>query len=174
MAGNKTQPARESVAAFLKKKASADQLADCRALATMFGELTGKAARMWGSSIVGFDSYHYVYASGREGDAPLIGFSPRGRTLAVYLAPHAGAKSLLSKLGKHKTGAGCLYIKSLEDVDRDGIRIAVFYTKLYNRLLVPLTAADQPQAPPNLRAALATITRHVDDYATRARLPQAA
>ena len=56
----------------------------------------------------------------------------------------------------------------------DGIRIAVFYTKLYNRLLVPLTAADQPQAPPNLRAALATITRHVDDYATRARLPQAA
>ena len=56
----------------------------------------------------------------------------------------------------------------------DGIRIAVFYTKLYNRLLVPLTAADQPQAPPELRAALTTITRHVDDYATRARLPQAA
>lgn len=56
----------------------------------------------------------------------------------------------------------------------DGIRIAVFYTKIYNRLLVPLTAADQPQAPPELRAALTTITRHVDDYATRARLPQAA
>jgi predicted MarR family transcription regulator len=56
----------------------------------------------------------------------------------------------------------------------DGIRIAVFYTKLYSRLLVPLTAADQPQAPPDLRAALATITRHVDDYAIRARLPQAA
>ena len=56
----------------------------------------------------------------------------------------------------------------------DGIRIAVFYTKIYNRLLVPLTAANQPQAPPDLRAALAAITRHVDDYATRARLPRAA
>jgi predicted MarR family transcription regulator len=56
----------------------------------------------------------------------------------------------------------------------DGIRIAIFYTKIYNRLLIPLTAADQPQAPPQLRAALATISRHVDDYATHARLPQAA
>lgn len=115
---NKTQPTRVSVADFLAKKASAAQLADCKELVKLFKELTGKAPKMWGPSIVGFDSYHYAYPSGREGDAPLIGFAPRGKELVVYLYPNLKTKALFAKLGKHKSGAGCLYIKSLGDVDR--------------------------------------------------------
>jgi hypothetical protein len=118
MAENKTKPTKVSVADFLKKKASADQLADCKELVKLFKEITGKAPKMWGPSIVGFDSYHYVYPSGREGDAPLIGFSPRGKELSLYMCPYLEAKPLLAKLGKHKAGAGCLYIRKLEDVDR--------------------------------------------------------
>jgi hypothetical protein len=115
---NKTKPTKLSVAAFLKKKASAEQLPDCQELVKMFKALTGKAPKMWGPSIVGFDSYHYVYPSGREGDAPLIGFSPRGRELSLYMCPYLEAKPLLAKLGKHKAAAGCLYIRRLDDVDR--------------------------------------------------------
>jgi hypothetical protein len=118
MAVNKTKPTKVSVADFLKKKASADQLADCKELVKLFKEITGKAPKMWGPSIVGFDSYHYVYPSGREGDAPLIGFSPRGKELSLYMCPYLEAKPLLAKLGKYKAGAGCLYIRKLEDVDR--------------------------------------------------------
>jgi hypothetical protein len=77
---------------------------------------------MWGPSIVGFDSYHYVYPSGREGDAPLIGFAPRKNELSLYMAPNLEARALMAKLGKHKAGAGCLYIKALDDVDRDVLR----------------------------------------------------
>jgi hypothetical protein len=116
--GNKTRPTKVSVARFLSRKASGEQLADCRELVKLFGTLTRKAPTMWGPSIVGFGSYHYVYPSGREGDAPLIGFAPRGRELSLYLCPYLGAKPLLAKLGRHKAGAGCLYIRRLEDVDR--------------------------------------------------------
>jgi hypothetical protein len=118
MTENKTKPTQASVADFLKKKASAEQLADCKELVKLFKEITGKAAKMWGPSIVGFDSYHYVYPSGREGDAPLIGFGVRGKELSLYMCPYLEAKPLLAKLGKHKAGAGCLYIKRLDDVDR--------------------------------------------------------
>jgi hypothetical protein len=122
MSENKTKPTQISAAAFLEKKASAEQLADCKELVKLFKELTGKTPRMWGPSIVGFDSYHYVYPSGREGDAPLIGFSPRAKELSLYLCPGLEAKALLKKLGKHKAGAGCLYIRKLDDVDRDVLR----------------------------------------------------
>jgi hypothetical protein len=116
---NKTRPTKVTPAAFLAAKVKdADQLADCRELIKLFRALTGKPAKMWGPSIVGFGSYHYVYPSGREGDAPLIGFSPRGRELSLYLCPYLEAKPLLRKLGKHKAGAGCLYIRKLDDVDR--------------------------------------------------------
>lgn len=118
MAENKTKPTRVSVADFLNKKASAEQLTDCKELVKLFKEITGKAPKMWGPSIVGFDSYHYVYPSGREGDAPLIGFAVRGKEVVLYMCPNLEAKPLLAKLGKHKSGAGCLYIKKLDDVDR--------------------------------------------------------
>jgi hypothetical protein len=116
---NKTRPTKVTPAAFLAVKVKdPEQLADCRELIKLFRELSGKPAKMWGPSIVGFGSYHYVYPSGREGDAPLIGFSPRGRELSLYLCPYLEAKPLLQKLGKHKAGAGCLYIRKLDDVDR--------------------------------------------------------
>ena len=118
-AKNKTQPTKLSPAAFLKAKVKdPQQLADSLELMKLFKSITGKPARMWGPSIVGFDSYHYVYPSGREGDAPLIGFSPRAKELSLYMAPYLEAKPLMKQLGKHKAGAGCLYIKTLDDVDR--------------------------------------------------------
>ena len=88
MTENKTKPTKGSVAAFLKKAAKGQQLEDSQALVKLFRELTGKPAKMWGPSIVGFDSYHYVYPSGREGDAPLIGFAPRKNELVAV--PRAG------------------------------------------------------------------------------------
>lgn len=115
---NKTQPTQVSPSAFLAKAASGQQLKDSRELVKLFRELTGKRAKMWGPSIVGFGSYHYIYESGREGDAPEIGFSPRKGQLVVYLAPYLDDQSLKAKLGKHKAGAGCLYIRTLDDVDR--------------------------------------------------------
>ena len=118
MAENKTKPTRISVAAFLKKAAAGQQLKDSQELVKLFKEITGKPGRMWGPTIVGFDSYHYVYESGREGDAPLAGFAPRKSGLVLYLAPYVEAKAVMAKLGKHKAGAGCLYIKTLDDIDR--------------------------------------------------------
>jgi hypothetical protein len=115
---NKTQPTKVRPAAFIAKVANGQQREDCRELTQLFRELTGKPAKMWGPSIVGFGSYHYVYPSGREGDAPLIGFAPRKNELSLYLAPHLDDKGLRAKLGKHKSGAGCLYIRRLDDVDR--------------------------------------------------------
>lgn len=118
MAENKTRPTKVSVAGFLKKAAAGQQLKDSQELVKLFKELTGKPARMWGPSIVGFDSYHYIYESGREGDAPVIGFAPRKAELVLYLAPYLEDKGLKAKLGRHKAGAGCLYIKSLDGIDR--------------------------------------------------------
>ncbi len=118
MAENKTRPTRVSVAQFLKKKATGQQLADSQELVKLFREVTGSPPKMWGPSIVGFGNYHYVYESGREGDAPLLGFSPRKSELSLYLAPYLDDKGLKQKLGRHKAGAGCLYIRTLDDIDR--------------------------------------------------------
>ena len=118
MAENKTRPTKVSVANFLKNKAKGQQLADSQELARLFREVTGQPPKMWGPSIVGFGSYHYVYESGREGDAPLLGFSPRKPELVIYLmAQDLDDKGLWAKLGKHRAGACCLYIKKLEDID---------------------------------------------------------
>ncbi len=79
---------------------------------------------MWGTSIIGFGTYHYRYASGREGDSALASFSPRGQQLAVYLIGgfETRHQSVLARLGRHKTGKGCLYLKRLNDVDQDALR----------------------------------------------------
>lgn len=115
---NKTRPTAVSPAAFIAQVANEQQRKDSQELVKLFKEITGKAPKMWGPSIIGFDSYHYVYDSGREGDAPLIGFSPRKTELVLYLAPYLDDQGLKAKLGKHKAGAGCLYVKKLEDIDR--------------------------------------------------------
>jgi hypothetical protein len=117
MGENKTKPTQVSVAEFLKKKATGQQLADSRALVKLFRAITGKPPKMWGPSIVGFGSIHYVYESGREGDMPLAAFSPRKPEMVIYLAPYMDEPGLFKKLGRHKLSKGCLYIKSLADVN---------------------------------------------------------
>ena len=116
--GNKTKATRVSVAAFLKKKATGRVLEDCNELVKLFEELTGEPAKMWGPSIVGFGSYHYVYESGREGDAPLVGFSPRKPKLVLYATSCLDDDAWKAKLRKLKMGPGCIYVKSLDELDR--------------------------------------------------------
>ncbi|GHD09224.1 hypothetical protein GCM10008096_21670 [Zhihengliuella salsuginis] len=97
--------------------------ADAERLLSLFTEATGREPVMWGPSIIGFGAYHYRYASGREGDAPAVGFSPRKANLVLYvLGSHDGAEPLLSRLGKHKRSVACVYVNKLADVDLDVLR----------------------------------------------------
>ena len=119
MAEPKTKQNTASVTAFLAAIEDKQQRADARKLSAMMRAATGSRAKMWGASIVGFGSYHYVYASGREGDWPLVGYSPRKQNMSIYImAGFSEYAALLAKLGKHKTGKSCLYIKRLDDVDQ--------------------------------------------------------
>jgi len=118
MAENKTKPTKKSVTAFINGIEDKQKCADVKTVAAMMRKATGVRAAMWGPSIVGYGQYHYQYASGREGDFMLTGFSPRKQALTVYII--SGFKpfdSMMKKLGKYKTGKSCLYIKRLSDVD---------------------------------------------------------
>ena len=118
MSAMKTIKNQDSVSAFIDKVEDEQKREDCRTLMKIMRRITGSQAAMWGSSIVGFGSYHYRYASGREGDFFLTGFSPRKQNLTVYVMPgFSQYGSLMQKLGKHKVGKSCLYMKKLEDVD---------------------------------------------------------
>jgi Domain of unknown function (DU1801) len=119
MAELKTAPTKASVAKFIAAVEDETKRADCKVLLEMMERVTGAKAVMWGPSIVGFGSYRYRYASGREGDWMLAGFSPRKRDLTVYvMAGFKRAEKLLAKLGKHRASSGgCLYLKRLADVD---------------------------------------------------------
>lgn len=119
MAETKTKPTGEDVAAFLDKVADPKRRADGKALCALIQDVIGEPPMMWGPSIVGLGRYHYRYASGHEGDAPLAGFSPRAKELVVYVNCSGDwSGELLNKLGRHKAGKSCLYIKSLADVDQ--------------------------------------------------------
>ncbi len=134
MADNKTKPTKVSVAAYIEALTDEAQRADAKALVKLMQGATGEKPKMWGPSIVGFGSYHYVYESGREGDMPLAGFSPRKAATVLYgLRESSDAEALLARLGKHTTGKGCLYIKKLADVDR----------KVLEELLVKSVAATR-------------------------------
>jgi hypothetical protein len=118
MAENKTKQTAVSVAAFIGKLADETKRADALALVKLMQSATGEDAKMWGPSIIGFGSYHYTYDSGREGDMPLAGFSPRKPAIVLYgMRCDSNADALLTRLGKHTTGKGCVYIKKLSDVD---------------------------------------------------------
>ena len=118
MAENKTKATDASVADYLAAIDDEARRMDCEALADLMAKATKQPPRMWGASIVGFGSYHYRYASGREGDTCVVGFSSRKGDISVYgLNAAEGAAELLPKLGKHKAGKGCVYIKRLSDVD---------------------------------------------------------
>ena len=119
MAENKTQATDASVEAFLAKVEPEQRRADGRAVTEMMARITGEPATMWGPSIIGFGTHHYRYESGREGDICRIGFSPRKAQLVFYIGAGSGRLDpLLAMLGKHSTGKGCLYIKSLTDVNQ--------------------------------------------------------
>jgi hypothetical protein len=118
MAENKTKATAASVPAYFAKITNAGRRSDCEALAALMTKVTKQPAVMWGPSIVGFGSYHYVYESGREGDSCVIGFSSRASEIALYLgSEYPKRDELLAKLGKHKTAKGCMYIKTLAEVD---------------------------------------------------------
>jgi hypothetical protein len=114
----KTRPTKESVTKFLNQIPDAGRRDDCFTVAKIMEQITGSKPQMWGPSIVGFGSYHYKYASGHEGDWPVIAFSPRKQDLTLYLSLTGYNKygALMDQLGKHKTGKSCLYIKRLSDV----------------------------------------------------------
>jgi hypothetical protein len=114
-----------SPATFIKQVKDAQKRKDCEELVVMMKEITGKPPKMWGPSIIGFDQYHYKYESGREGDICLTGFSPRSQALTLYVGGALNDEKLMAKLGKYKTGKGCLYIKTLADVDRTVLRAVV-------------------------------------------------
>jgi len=119
MAENKTKATKLSVTEFIDGLTDPVKRADAKALVRMMQSATGEKPKMWGPSIVGFGSYHYTYESGREGDMPVIAFSPRKAATVLYgMTGFSEADGLLAKLGKHTIGKGCLYIKKLADVDQ--------------------------------------------------------
>jgi nucleoid DNA-binding protein len=119
-AENKTKETEASVDTFLANIKDDQKKADCLVLKSMMSRITDSPAKMWGASIVGFGTYHYKYDSGREGDFMKVGFSPRAQNVTVYIiAGFDRYEALMSKLGKHKTGKSCLYIKKLDDIDLD-------------------------------------------------------
>jgi hypothetical protein len=118
MAELKTKETKASVEKFLKSVENPKRREDAQAVLKLMKSVTRKEPKMWGPSIVGFGTYHYKYESGREGDMPMVGFSPRSASLVLYIMPgFARYEALMKKLGKHKTGTSCLYINQLEDVD---------------------------------------------------------
>ena len=117
MAKNKTTEKKSSVAAFLKTIKDENKRKDCAAIIEIIANHTGLDAKMCGTSIIGFGSYHYKYESGREGDAPLVAFSPRVNAITLYLSGAKDKVELLKKFGKHKMGGGCIYIQKLDDIE---------------------------------------------------------
>ena len=134
MSDLKTRPTDASVEAFLDAVDDEHKRSDARVVAAMMAEITGSTGVMWGSSIVGFGTYHYRYASGREGTFFETGFSPRKRALTLYvMAGFSEYEELLGRLGKHTTGKSCLYVRRLANVDlnvlRDLLKRSVTYIR---------------------------------------------
>ncbi len=132
MANNKTTENEASVADFINSVANESKRADSFKIIELIEQETGLPAKMWGPAIVGFGSYHYKYESGREGDAPLVGFSPRANAITFYIATgFAERDDLLGQLGKHTIGKGCVYVKKLSDIDvvvlKKLVRLSVKY-----------------------------------------------
>jgi hypothetical protein len=126
MTENKTKPTQLSVAAFIDALTDQTRRADAKALVKLLQSVTAEKPKMWGPSIIGFGSYHYKHDSGREGDMPIIGFSPRKAATVLYnVGGFSGSEALRARLGKHSTGKGCLYIKTLAEVDQQVLETLV-------------------------------------------------
>jgi len=122
VAENKTKPTDRDPTAFIDAVKSEVKRKDSHELVALMKSATGKPPKMWGPTIVGFGEHHYQYESGRQGDVPLTGFSPRAGSLVLYLGPGLDDAALMKRLGKHKATKGCLYINKLDDVDRAVLR----------------------------------------------------
>ena len=126
MAENKTKPSAKSVPDFLNSIDDPGKRNDCLTISALMEELSGSKPKMWGDSMVGFGDYRYKYASGREGDWFLVGFSPRKQNLTLYIMGYLEFYTdILEGLGKFKHGKGCLYIKKLEDIDLDVLKTLI-------------------------------------------------
>ena len=135
MPENKTKATTLSVTAYIDTLTDPTQRSDAKELVQLMQRASGEKPRLWGASIVGFGTYHYRYDSGREGDMPLISFSPRKAALVLYsLLGNGGAEALLANLGKHTTGKGCLYIKKLADVDRKALETLIGNAVAHSRV----------------------------------------
>ena len=135
-AENKTQPTHKSVPEFIESIPEEGKRKDSQTLVATMRSITGEEPVLWGDAIIGFGLYHYVYATGREGDMAKVGFSPRKQALTLYLSyGFENYQDLMSKLGKYKTGKICLYLKHLSDVDMDVLKELVLRSyKSYDRL----------------------------------------
>ena len=123
MAENKTIENEQDPVAFLNSVENEKKREDSFAILELMKQVTGMQPKMWGDSIIGFGSYHYKYVSGREGDMPLTGFSPRKQSITLYIMSGFDEyDSLLGKLGKHKVGKSCLYVNKLEDIDQGTLK----------------------------------------------------
>ena len=142
MSDLKTRPTASSVDAFIDAVGDEHRRADCRAVAGLMAEITDAEGVMWGSNIVGFGSYHYRYASGREGDSFEAGFSPRKRALTIYMmSGFSECEHLLARLGKCSTGKSCLYVKRLADIDVDVLREMLIRSVAFIRAKYPASSA---------------------------------
>jgi hypothetical protein len=120
MSEPKTKPSSASVDAYIDAIEDDSRRSDCLEVVRLMSRITGKPPVLWGGSIVGFDTYHYVYASGNSGDWPIVGFSSRKANLTLYImAGFDRYDELMDRLGKYKIGKSCLYLKKLSDVDAD-------------------------------------------------------
>jgi hypothetical protein len=122
----KTKRTDNSVIEFIEQVDSSKKREDAYKLLDIFSETTGYEAKMWGPSIIGFGSYHYKYESGHEGDAPLVGFSPRKAKISLYFAPGEKKRNeLLERFGKHTSGKACVYINKVADIDVDVLKTLI-------------------------------------------------
>ncbi|WP_039041621.1 DUF1801 domain-containing protein [Sporosarcina sp. ZBG7A] len=118
-----------SVTGFIESVENEKKKADAYQLLEIFEEVTGYDAKMWGPSIIGFGSYHYKYASGREGDAPLVGFSPRKAKISLYMDYESEEREeLLEKFGKHTKSKACIYVNKLADIDTNVLKDLIKHT----------------------------------------------
>jgi hypothetical protein len=134
MAKNKTTESAKSVAAFIESVPDQAKRKDTLTIVELMRSHTKFEPKMWGSSIIGFGSYHYTYESGREGDMPLVCFSPRKDSIVLYLSTEFEKREeLLQRFGKHRTGKGCIYIKRLEDVDMGVLKEMIIRSVRYRK-----------------------------------------
>lgn len=134
----KTKETEQSVVKFIETVDSLKKREDSIKLLQIFEETTGYKAKMWGPSIIGFGSYHYKYATGHEGDAPLAGFSPRKAKISLYFAPGESERDeILKRFGKHTKGKGCVYINKLDDIDVEVLKELIHKSITFLRNLYP-------------------------------------